>query len=52
MASGDENFPVPKIRRDRKILPAITNGWLENDITNNHRKFGEFVEGGRRLKAA
>jgi hypothetical protein len=26
MASGEENFPVPRIRRDRKILPAMING--------------------------
>jgi hypothetical protein len=34
MASGDENFPVPKIKRDRKILPAMTNGWFESDIAS------------------
>jgi hypothetical protein len=38
MASGDGNFPVPRIRRDRKVLPAMTNGWLADDIPNNLRK--------------
>jgi hypothetical protein len=26
MASGEENFPVPKMSRERNIRPAITNG--------------------------
>jgi hypothetical protein len=32
MASGDENFPVPKTRRERKMRPATANGWLINGI--------------------
>jgi len=35
MASGDENFPVPMMSRDRKVRPAMVNGWFENDIVTN-----------------
>jgi hypothetical protein len=37
MASGEENLPVPRMSRERKIRPAMTNGWFENDITINLR---------------
>ena len=33
MASGDENFPVPRIRRERNSRPAMTKGL--NDIGDN-----------------
>jgi hypothetical protein len=33
IASGAENLPVPKIRRDENGLPAIANGRLENDMS-------------------
>ena len=39
MASGDENFPVPMMSRDRNIRPAMTNGWLADDIPVNLRNF-------------
>jgi hypothetical protein len=32
MASGEENFPVPRIRRDRKLLPAMTKGEFIYDL--------------------
>jgi len=32
MASGEENLPVPKMSRERKIRPAIINGWLDKPI--------------------
>jgi hypothetical protein len=32
MASGDENFPVPRINLEENSLPAITNGAQVNDI--------------------
>jgi hypothetical protein len=32
MASGDENLPVPRIRRDGNSRPAMTNGLQSNDI--------------------
>jgi len=44
IVSGDENLPVPKIKRDRKILPAMTNGWLDKDIANILGKDTGFVE--------
>src|SRR5258706_13507513 len=58
MASGDENFPVPKIRRDRKILPAMTNGEFIYELrltiddlgiemtSHQFRKSPRFVEAG------
>ena len=35
MASGEGNFPVPKIRREPKVRPAMTSGLFENDMTDN-----------------
>jgi hypothetical protein len=35
MASGDENFPVPMMSRDRKVRPAMVNDWLADDIAAN-----------------
>jgi hypothetical protein len=32
MLSGDGNFPVPKISRELKIRPAITNGRFTSDM--------------------
>src|SRR5271170_8208107 len=40
MASGDENFPVPMMSRERKIRPAMTNGWFESDIADNLENSG------------
>src|SRR5258706_2562478 len=60
MASGDENFPVPKIRRDRKILPAMTNGEFIYELrltiydlgiemtSHQFRKSPRFVEAGNK----
>ena len=31
IASGEENFPVPIINRERKSRPAITKAWVEPD---------------------
>jgi hypothetical protein len=31
MASGDENLPVPKMRRERKMRPAMTSDWFDDD---------------------
>jgi hypothetical protein len=30
--SGEENLPVPRIRRDRKVRPAMTKGALSESI--------------------
>jgi hypothetical protein len=35
MASGEGNFPVPKIRREPKVRPAMTSSLFENDMTDN-----------------
>jgi hypothetical protein len=32
MASGDENFPVPRIRRELKVRPAMTKGEFIYDL--------------------
>jgi hypothetical protein len=37
MASGDGNFPVPRISRERNSRPAMTKGL--NDIWNNLENF-------------
>jgi hypothetical protein len=47
MASGDENFPVPKMRRELKVRPAMTKGL--NDIADNVEKTRRIVEAGRKL---
>jgi hypothetical protein len=44
MLSGDGNFPVPKISRDSKVFPAMTNGRLKNDILHNVKYSRGFVE--------
>jgi hypothetical protein len=44
MASGAENFPVPRISRDEKVFPAMTSGWLGNDIPLNLLGLMGFVE--------
>jgi hypothetical protein len=44
MASGEGNFPVPKIRRERNSRPAMMSGLFENDMTDNFRKFPPIVE--------
>jgi hypothetical protein len=33
--SGDGNFPVPRINRDRKVRPAITKGALSESIAKS-----------------
>src|SRR5437870_3192814 len=49
MVSGEENFPVPKMRRERKIRPAMINGWFDNDIrAQSNRKEGALSSGERR----
>ena len=35
MASGDENFPVPMMSRERNFRPAMTNDWLADDMASN-----------------
>ena len=40
MASGEENFPVPMMSRERKIRPAMTSGWFESDIPDNLENLG------------
>jgi hypothetical protein len=32
MASGEENFPVPMMSRERKIRPAMTSGEFIYDL--------------------
>lgn len=44
MASGEENFPVPKINREVKVLPAITMLLCSNDILRNVKHRPPFVE--------
>src|SRR5882757_9034805 len=39
MASGDENFPVPRISRERNSRPAMTRGL--NDIRDNLENCGQ-----------
>jgi hypothetical protein len=41
MASGEGNFPVPKIRRDPKVRPAMTSGLFENDMTDNLENYAD-----------
>src|SRR5437867_11098344 len=49
MVSGEENFPVPKMRRERKIRPAMINGWFDSDIqAQSNRKEGALSRGERR----
>src|SRR5580704_19338501 len=51
MLSGEGNFPVPKIRRESKVRPAMTNGRLICDMVDNVRKSRRFVEARTKAKA-
>src|SRR6266542_2445278 len=46
--SGEANFPVPRIRRERNSCPAMVNGRFTEDISRQHRRLSvecrEFYE--------